>query len=210
MESNMSEGDNAPKSMEISAPGTSGTQRRWPRTLLLGGTLAVGMAMGAAGLAGAAVVGDHMGWQHHGPRLERIQGFVRMALDSVAASSDQEAKVHDVIATAFTEIAPKPEDRAAFRKQALDLLRAPTLDKAALEKLRADFVAQQDAKSKRFLDAVEQVADILTPDQRAKLADRAESWSLHRPMMGWQGDHDGGKRDGNHGAGDDNQDQDDN
>lgn len=165
--------------------------RRWPRTLLLAGAMAAGVVIGAGGLAGAAMMGSPMGW-HHGPRLDRIQNFVRMSLDSVAATSDQEAKVHDIIASGFTDLAPKPEDHAAFRKQAIDLLRAPTVDKAGLEKLRTDFVARADAKSKRFLDMVIQIADVLTPDQRAKLADRADLWADHGPMMGGGHRHHGG------------------
>ncbi|MBP0581704.1 Spy/CpxP family protein refolding chaperone [Labrys sp. LIt4] len=164
--------------------------RRWPRVLVLGGAMAAGIALGAGGLAAAAVMGGG-GW-HHGPRLERIQNFVRMSLDSVAATSEQEAKVHDIIAAAYTDLAPKPEDRAAFRKQAVDLLRAPTIDKAAVEKLRSDFVARTDAKSKRFVEAVLSVADVLTPEQRAKLADRADLWAQRGPMMGGhRGHHDG-------------------
>jgi periplasmic protein CpxP/Spy len=161
--------------------------RRWPRVLMLGSAMAAGIALGAGGLAAAAIVGGG-GW-HHGPRLERIQNFVRMSLDSVAATSDQEAKVHDIVAAAFTDLAPKPEDRMAMRKQAIDLLRAPTIDKAAIEKLRSDFVARTDAKSKRFVEAILAVADVLTPDQRAKLADRAQMWNGRGPMMGgrhWQ------------------------
>ncbi|WP_413991581.1 Spy/CpxP family protein refolding chaperone [Labrys okinawensis] len=188
----MSEGVNTP----VSA-------RRWPRILLLGSTMAAGIVIGAAGLAGAAMVGDHMGWRQHGPRLEHIQNFVRMSLDSVAATSDQEAKVHDIIASAFTDLTPKPEDRMAMRKQAIDILKAPTVDKAALEKLRTNFVADADARSKRFLDAVTQIADVLTPDQRAKLAERAEAWADRGPMMDGEHHRHGGRRDGWNGPGDD-------
>lgn len=173
--------------------------KRWPRALMLGGVMAAGIALGASGLAAAAMMGGG-GW-HHGPRLERIQNFVRMSLDSVAATSDQEAKVHDIVATAFTDLAPKPEDRMAMRKQAIDLLRAPTIDKAAIEKLRSDFVARTDAKSKRFTEAVLAIADVLTPDQRAKLADRAQMWAERGPMMGGHRWHQG-HRDGQDGPDD--------
>ncbi|MFT4131274.1 Spy/CpxP family protein refolding chaperone [Labrys sp. (in: a-proteobacteria)] len=169
------------------SPNASVPARRWPRVLVLGGAMAAGIALGAGGLAAAAVMGGG-GW-HHGPRLERIQNFVRMSLDSVAATSEQEAKVHDIVAAAYTDLAPKPEDRAAFRKQAIDLLRAPTIDKAAVEKLRSDFVARTDAKSKRFVEAVLATADVLTPEQRAKLADRADLWRPHGPMMGGHRGH---------------------
>jgi periplasmic protein CpxP/Spy len=212
METKMSEGNQAPLPQDHTTPVQ---KRRLPRFLLLSGVMAAGIVIGAAGLAGAAMVGDHMGWRHHGPRLERIQSFVRMSLDSVAATSDQEAKVHDIVASAFTDLTPKPEDRVAMRKQALDILRAPTVDKAALEKLRTDYVAHADARSKRFMDMVVQIADVLTPDQRAKLAERADFWTARGPMMGGgqrhhggHGKHDGGRgpdsQNGSDGQGDDN------
>ncbi len=175
------------------SPNASVPARRWPRVLVLGGAMAAGIALGAGGLAAAAVMGGG-GW-HHGPRLERIQNFVRMSLDSVAATSEQEAKVHDIVAAAYTDLAPKPEDRAAFRKQAIDLLRAPSIDKAAVEKLRSDFVARTDAKSKRFVEAVLATAEVLTPEQRAKLAERADLWAERGPMGGghrWHRDGQGG------------------
>jgi periplasmic protein CpxP/Spy len=176
--------------------------RRWPRILVLGGTMAAGIVLGAASLAGAAMVGDHMGWHQRGPRLDRIQSFVRMSLDSVAATSDQEAKVHDIIASTFTDLTPKPDDRMALRKQAIDILQAPTLDKTALEKLRTDYVARADARSKRFVDALTEIADVLTPDQRAKLAERAQAWGDRGPMGGGPPRHGGpgGRRDGRPGG----------
>ena len=157
------------------------TRRRFGRGLVIGSVLLAGVALGAGGLA-AAAAGKSFGFMH-GPRLERIQSFVRMALDSAGASSDQEAKIHDIVAKSFDELAPKPGDRDEFRKQVLELLKAPTIDRAAIEKLRAEHVAEMDAKSKKLVDAVEQAADILTPDQRAKLADRAEEFGRHGP---WQ------------------------
>jgi periplasmic protein CpxP/Spy len=183
MESDMSEIFHTP---------TPAPARRWPRVLLLGGTMAAGIVIGAASLAGAAMMHGEAGWRHHGPRLDRIQNFVRMSLDSVAATSDQEAKVHDIVASAFTDLAPKPEDRMAMRTQAVEILKAPTVDKAGLEKLRTDFVAHADARSKRFMDMVVQIADILTPEQRAKLADKAALWSDHGPLMGDGRHHSGG------------------
>lgn len=218
----MNDGENLRPTPETVSAATP-KRRFLPQALVLSGAVAAGMALGATGLAGAAMMGDHMGW-HRGPHLGRVQNFVRMALDSVAATSDQEAKIHDIVASAFTDLTPKPEDRAAFAKQAIDLLRAPTIDKAAVEKLRTDFVSRQDARSKRFVDALLQAADVLTPDQRAKLADRAAFWVAHRPMLGggpgfrhgegrgWghggEG-HDGGGHDGDHHGnpddGDDNQ-----
>ena len=176
-------------------------RRRFGRGLIVGGVLLAGAAI-SVGAYAAGDAAKGFGFMHHGPRIERIQNFVRMALDSVGATSDQEAKIHDIVAKSFGDLAPKPEEHDAFRKQVLELLKAPTIDKAAIEKLRAQHIAEMDAKSKTLVEAVEQAADVLTPDQRAKLADKAEEFGHRgpgqRPWMhdgmrrGPWGGHDGG------------------
>ena len=74
-------------------------------------------------------------------RLAFVQRMVEHALDGVGASSEQEAKIHDIVAARFAELGPDPEARSAMRKQALDLLGQPTIDRAAVEKMRLDAVA---------------------------------------------------------------------
>ena len=115
-----------------------------------------------------------------------MQHVVAHALDTVGASAEQEAKVHDIIAIKFAEVAPDPRQHEAMRKQALDLIAAPTIDRAAVEKLRADAVASFDAKSKAVVAGVLDIADLLTPPQRAQLAVEIEAMAQHGPM-GWGG-----------------------
>ena len=143
--------------------------------------------------------------------------MVEHALDGVGASSEQEAKVHDIVAQKFAELGPDPEARAAMRKQALDLLGQPTIDRAAVEKMRLDAVAKFDAKSKTFVAGLLDIADQLTPEQRAKLtahieamADRGRDgggWGRWGHGGGWGSwghrDRDGGDRDGDRDRGGD-------
>ncbi len=84
------------------------------------------LALGVGGFALAEGMG-HGGWDR-GVRMAFLQHGVARALDSVGATSDQEAKVHDIIAAKLTEIAPDPKEHEAMRKQALELLGAPTID----------------------------------------------------------------------------------
>ena len=155
----------------------------WPRTAAMVGVLACGVALGAGGLAAAAGM-NAMGWRE-GARLAFLQAGVTHALDSIGASADQEAKIHDIVAAKFAEIAPKPDDHEALRKQAMALLAAPTLDRAAAERLRADAVAIFDAKSKAIVGAVLDVADQLTPEQRARLAAVLPEMGHHGPFGPW-------------------------
>jgi Spy/CpxP family protein refolding chaperone len=159
--------------------------RNWRRSALIVGVLVGGVALGAGGLAVAATMQGYPGW-HHGPRLDFVQQFVRGQLDSVGATTAQETKVHDIIAAAFSDMAQNPGQLETLRKQALDLLRAPTVDRAAAEKLRADQIAALDAHSKKMVGALLDAADQLTPEQRAKLVERVEAMAQHGP---WGGPH---------------------
>ncbi len=177
----------------------------WRRSLFIVGLLAGGMATGAAGLAIAATAPGHFGWSH-GPRLAIVQHVVLSALDSVGATAAQEARVHDIIATTVTQMGDEADEHAALRKQVIELLRAPTVDRAAIEKLRADQVAKVDAMSKTIVGSLLEAADQLTPEQRVKLADRAEEMMQHGPMGGrWGGPGDASRHpfmNGEHGSDD--------
>jgi protein CpxP len=117
-------------------------------------------------------------------RLAFAQRVLSRALDSVGANSTQEAKIHDIVAARFAELGPDPNERAAMRKQALDLLAAPTIDRAAVEKMRLEAVAKFDAKSKVVVAGLLDIAAELTPEQRTKLAAQIEGIAQHGPMGG--------------------------
>lgn len=154
----------------------------WLRPLALVGLLLGGVALGAGGYAATAAT-DGAAWRED-MRLAFVQRAVSRALDGVGASAAQEAKIHDIVAAKFAELGPNPEERAAMRKQALDLLAAPTIDRAAVEKMRIDAVAKFDAKSKAVVAGLLDIADELTPAQRAKLAAEIEVLAQRHAMAG--------------------------
>ena len=166
------------------APSLSATpneQRRSlaTRAVLIAAALLGGLAVAAGGLAYAATL-DSRGDGRLGHRLERVQRVVHGALDSVGATVAQEDKVHDVIAKGFASLASGGMDRVAMRKQVLDLVRSPTIDRVAIEKVRAEQVARFDENSKAVTGMVLDAADQLTADQRASLADRVEAMMMSR------------------------------
>ena len=170
---------------------------------LLGG----GIAIGAAGFATAQGMGPG-GWHHHhGPKIGMVQFFAHNALENVGATSDQETKVHDIIAAAYQKIEPTDGKREEMRKQVLELLKAPTIDRGAAEKLRAEKIADMDAKSKVILAAALDAAGQLTPEQRTKLVQNVEARMEEHHHGGWRhwGHEDGGPdhhEHGEHGHGD--------
>ncbi len=82
------------------------------------------------------------------------------------------------------------EDLSAPLMQSLAALQ-PAIDRAAIEKLRADQLANMEALSKRMSEAIGDAAEVLTPEQRKKLADRfppdGRGWG-----PGWHHDRDRG------------------
>ena len=190
----------------------STTRRAWRQSAIALVLIGGGFALGAASVATAHGDGGGMGggfggeWHHHhhGPRVGMIQHMVHGALDNVGATTAQEDKVHDIIAKASTDLDKGNEgsggEHGAMKKQVLELMKAPTLDRAAFDKLRADKVAAMDAKSKVIEDALFDAASQLSPEQRAKLVANVEQHMGHHGWGGWHHGEEG--RGGDHGHGD--------
>lgn len=164
----------------------------WRQTGIAVGLLGAGFIIGAVSLATAAGDGfgppwaGHFGGHHHGMKIGFVQHMVRNQLDSVGATTAQEDKVHDIIATTYTELDVDKAKKDEMRKQVLDLFRAKTIDRAAAEKLRAEKMTEIDAKSKKVVAAMLDAAGQLTPEQRTKLVERIE-WRMAHPHWGWGG-----------------------
>jgi protein CpxP len=153
-----------------------GRVRRWA----LAGLVAVGL--GAAGIF-AASAGPAAGWAHHGwhgpmdpeEAGRRIDKMVEWVLSDVDANADQKARVAQIAKAALQDLKPMRDQHRTARGQALDLLTQPRIDRAALERLRASELQLAESASKRVLQAVADSAEVLTPEQRTRLAERARA-----------------------------------
>ena len=142
-------------------------RRRW----LAGVALAAAFVAGGVtlpSLAASAQESAHgamMGAAGHGEMMAHV---ARM-LDAVGASADQKARIAEIL---HTGLKPMMEAHARLHDThaALHaLLAAPTIDRDALERLRAGEIAQIDQASKSMVQALADAAEVLRPDQRAKL-----------------------------------------
>jgi protein CpxP len=153
--------------------------------------LTVAALVVAAGLTGAAVTaavsqpfgfGPGGGWHgrmHGGPMMrfefdparaeERLDRMVRHLAVEIDATNEQQDKLRNVAKAAVKEVLPAREKLMSARQQARTLLSAQTIDRAAIEKLRAEQIALADSVSKRIAQAITDAAEILTPEQRRKL-----------------------------------------
>ena len=78
------------------------------------------------------------------------------------------------------EMAPLREKHREARRAVMDLLAKPTVDRAAIEAIRAQEIQSADAMSRRFVQSLADVAEVLTPEQRAQLAEKMKQRRGHR------------------------------
>jgi len=164
-----------------STPPASQSQRRViRRRLVIGGAAALVLAAGGAAAARAWTVHHfhpHVAWSStQAIPVDLIEQRIDHVLTSVDATPDQQAKLHAIVEAAVKDLDPIRQQLAGTRKDMATLLGAPQVDRAAVEQLRGQRVAEMDQASKRMTEALLDAADVLTPDQRKTLADKAAEW----------------------------------
>lgn len=133
------------------------------------------------GLLGTlAVVGynaySHAGWMGHAghisdPQLaiERAEIATDFVLMQVSASEAQRQQVKAIVKDAINDLLPLREQHRATHQAFVDALAQPTVDRAALEQLRVAAIQRAQTASTRLVQAIADVAEVLTPQQRTEL-----------------------------------------
>jgi len=166
--------------------------RRWPCALA---ALALGAAMLATvptaqahgGMGGMGGMG--MGGAMHGMAMPfgayGGRGLERW-LDRIDASAEQRTRIRAIADAARTDVQALHGQRRALADQALAAFARPEVDAAAAEALRQQMLRQHEQVSARMLQATLDIARVLTPAQRATLAEQV---SQRRDQMErrWQG-----------------------
>jgi Spy/CpxP family protein refolding chaperone len=117
-----------------------------------------------------------------GKHVERVIKHLAVEVD---ATPDQTAKLVAIAQAAIKDLLPLRDKVQADRRQAVELFSATTIDRAAIEKLRADHVGLAETASKRIAQAIADAADVLTADQRRTLVERISAW---HQGFGWHRD----------------------
>src|SRR6267378_2111826 len=118
----------------------------------------------AAGPLDPAAVDQH---------LDRALKHLYVEID---ATDEQKQRLEPIVKQAVRDLLPAREKAHAARKQAVELLAADTIDRGAIEALRAEQIQLAEQASKRFTQALADVAEVLTPAQRKQIAERMESF----------------------------------
>jgi periplasmic protein CpxP/Spy len=133
--------------------------------------LTVGVAGTGIAASGQAMHGHH-GHMAMGPAAMDAHIDKMVEQCGASASADQKARLSAIFKAAVNDVRPAHEELRQGHARLHQLLSAPTIDRAALEQLRAGQMQRMDAISKRMLTAVEEGADVLTPDQRKQCISR--------------------------------------
>ena len=99
-------------------------------------------------------------------RQQGIERRLDRALGKTDASPEQKQKIADILKAAFNDERVFLDKRTENRKAMEAALQAPTIDAARIEAIRAEQVKIVDDSSKRFTQALEDAANVLSPAQR--------------------------------------------
>ena len=128
-----------------------------------------------------------MGWHGHGmwsdpARLDkRVEHMVGHLADEVDMTDDQQRRLTGLAQEAARDLLPLRETMRGARSDVTALLTAATVDRTAIEDLRAAKFAALEQASARVSRFLADAAEMLTVEQRTQLAERI---AKHRHRRG--------------------------
>jgi protein CpxP len=144
----------------------------------------------AAFLAGAALVAGvglarseaMSGWHHgamdgtHSPAevSAQVDHMLKHFYVEVDATDAQKAQIGPLVKQAVNDLMPLHSQLQSAHSHAMEALEQPTVDRAALEAARVEHLQLGDEASKRIVQLLGDVGDVLTPAQRKALAEHLE------------------------------------
>jgi len=168
------------------SPRGAGRARRWLRPSAVA-ALAVGLS---AGIGLTAIADGHgFGRWHRGgftdgavdpARVdEHIDRMLKHVYVDVDPTEAQKQALAPIVKGAVHALLPLRDQMRDTRQQAAALLSQPTVDRAALEALRASRLDLVEDASRVITKALADAADVLTQEQRAKLVEHVRRWRGH-------------------------------
>lgn len=148
-------------------------------TIAARSALALGLAFGVALGAGvtAFASGSDMAARHHAAPMtsqdlaSHVAEFLPHLYTQLGVSDAQKAQLDPIFAQAASDLAALHAQFGTGHDQALELLSKNTIDRAALENARAEHMRLADEASRRMVQLLADVAEVLTPAQRKLFVD---------------------------------------
>ena len=141
---------------------------------------AIGGVAAAIGFKAFADPAEHVRWHrglmHAGFTPEQAEQRVGRMLKhfyvEIDATDARQQKLEPIVKQAAKDLMPLRMKMQEAKKQGIALLSAETIDHVAIETFHAQHVQLAESASRRFSQALADVADVLTPAQRKDLAKR--------------------------------------
>ncbi|KQW40565.1 Spy/CpxP family protein refolding chaperone [Rhizobacter sp. Root404] len=145
------------------------------------------LAFGVLAAAAASLTLPALAQGHHGPGMgagpgggmmmfggspEHVARAVDRMLDGLNATDAQRAQIKQIATSAAADMNAQHDAGRDLHERGLQIFTAPVVDANAAEALRQQMTAHHDQANKRMLQAMLDVARVLTPEQRAKLGER--------------------------------------
>ncbi len=139
-------------------------------------------ATAVAGVGGLARSQAMSGWHHgmmSGPQSPaevsaHVDHMLKHFYAEVDATEAQKAQIGPLVKQAVDDLLPLHSQVRAAHVQAVQALEQPTVDRASLEAARIAHLQLIDQASKRLVQLLADVGDVLTPTQRKGLAEHLE------------------------------------
>jgi Spy/CpxP family protein refolding chaperone len=136
--------------------------------MLLGSGVVV--ALGLLGTVAAFAVGPH-GPGRHGMMKRVVSAMLDEALDGAQVTPEQRARAHAARDRAFSAVETHMASRRGSLDEALRMFEADQVDRARLDALRAQREAEHRQVADVITEAIVDVHDALTAEQRKIVAD---------------------------------------
>src|SRR5258706_1251280 len=156
----------------------------------------------AATVATVATIGATLAWhgaaRAHGPGMmfgglhgtmdgtsdpeamaKRVDAMVGWLLADVDATAEQRGKIAAIFKGAINDLAPMHSQHMQARKESLQLLTQPTIDRGQVEQLRVQQMQMGETASRRITQAILDAADVLTVAQRQQLVQKLQQRHHH-------------------------------
>ena len=108
---------------------------------------------------------------------KRIDQMIERLLSD--GTPEQKAKVRTLANAAAKDLMPLRKQRRDAHRQGMTLLAQPSIDRAALEQVRATEMQLDEQTSKRMTSALADIAEVLTPAQRVRVAEQLAKRGKH-------------------------------
>lgn len=136
-----------------------------------------------AGALGATVAFAGAGGFSAGPHA-MIEGRIDALADELGVDDDQRVEIEGIVDRAKADGEALHERHEDLRGVGIELFAAETLDPGAIETHRQDMLLAIDEGTRLMSDTLLDVAEVLSPEQRRALADKAKAF--HDDAGSWR------------------------